>query len=127
LCSTAATNIPLLYLVLGCFGREEGGFVSCTGVENSILTIKPTINNYNEIMNYLDSCQLFDKTLLEYNSVRHIILNLQDKFDQVVKKLWTEKQFRLYQKFIIDHRDCGVYLKLKFTQEQEKSDSNKPV
>jgi hypothetical protein len=112
---------------LGCFGREDGGFVSCSGVENNILIIEPSLNNYTEIMDYLDGCQLFDKTLLEYNSVRHVILNLQDKYDQVVKKLWTERQFRLYQKFVIDHKDCGVYLKLKIIEEEEIDSSNKPV
>lgn len=78
-------------------------------------------------MDYLDGCKLFDQTILEYNSVRNIIFNLQDKFDQVVKKLWTEKQFRLYQKFVVDHKDCGVYLKLKLAEIEEKEDSNKPV
>jgi len=120
-------EIPPLYVLLGCFGRQDDGFISCSGVENCILVVDASLTNYTEIMDYLDGVKLFDKTILEYNSVRHIILNLQDKFDQVVKRLWTEKQFILYQKFVVDHKNCGVYLKLKMAEEEEMNDSNKPV
>jgi hypothetical protein len=119
-------KIPSFYVVLGCFGRQDDGFVSCGGVENNILIIHPKMNNYISIMDYLDNgCGLFDKTMLEYNSIRHFILNMQDRYDQVIKKLWTEKQFRLYQKFTIDHRDCGLFLKLNLIEDvnEDKSDS----
>lgn len=63
-------------------------------------------------MNYLDSCRLFDRQLLDYNAIRGFIHNLYNKFDQPTRKLWSEKQFRLYQKFVIDHKDCGLFIKL---------------
>ena len=81
------------------------------------------MNNYTGIMDYLDGCQLFDKTVLEYNSIRHFILNMQDRYDQIIKKLWTEKQFRLYQKFTIDHRDCGLFLKLNLIEDPNENKS----
>ena len=102
-----------LYIVLGCFGRTDDGFVSCSGIENIILTLCPSNSNYDEIMNYLDSLQLFDRQLMSYNAVRHFIHNMQDKFDLPTKRLWSEKMFLLYQKFVVDNKDCGVYVKLK--------------
>ena len=117
-------KIPSFHVVLGCFGRQDDGFVSCGGIQNNILVIEPKMNNYTSIMDYLDGCQLFDKTILEYNSIRHFVLNMQDRYDQVVKKLWTEKQFRLYQKFTIDHRDCGLFLKLNLIEEPNENQPN---
>lgn len=117
-------KIPSFHVVLGCFGRQDDGFISCGGIQNNILVIEPKMNNYVSIMDYLDNCQLFDKTILEYNSIRHFVLNMQDRYDQVVKKLWTEKQFRLYQKFTIDHRDCGLFLKLNLIEEPNENQPN---
>lgn len=122
---------PNLQLLLGCFGYQEGGFVSCRGCENCILLIDSQIEQYQEIMNYLDSCRLFDKSLFEYNSINGFIKNMQSKFDQVGKgrTLWSEKNYRMYQKFIAEHRICGLYTKLvtindtnlELSQVEEKS------
>lgn len=101
-----------IYLVLGCFGRRDDDFVSCSGIENRILLLSPTIVNYNDLMDYLENCRLFDRPLFEYNGIRHVIFNIREKFDQVTKRIWSEKKFTLYQKFTIDHRHCGLYLKL---------------
>ena len=112
-----------LYLVLGCFGRRESfkeglqivEFVSCAGCENRILTLNTAkVNNYNAIMDYFDSCRLFDKPIFEYSAINHFIRNVRDKFDQIVtdKPIWSETQYNLYQKFNIDHRLCGLYIKL---------------
>lgn len=106
-----------LYLVLGCFGRADDDFVSCAGIENRILCVEPSIDHYEEIMDYIDSCQLFDKMILDSNAIRHFIFNMQDRFDQLTKKLWSEKRFQLYQKFVIDHRHCGLFLRLDFAND----------
>lgn len=82
------------------------------------------MEGYNQMMDYFSSCRLFDRPLFELNSVRHLIFNLQDKYDQKNGRLWTEKNFTLYQKFIIDHRPCGVFVKLildETTQETVKA------
>lgn len=101
-----------LYIVLGCFGRRDDNFISCAGVENRILKVDELLFNYNELMNYLDTCRLFDRPVFDYNAIRHVIFYLRDKFDQPMKRLWSEKKFELYQKFTIDHRHCGLYVKL---------------
>jgi hypothetical protein len=101
-----------LYIILGCFGLRQDDFVSCAGIENRILRIQENLVGYAEMMNYLDQCRLFDKPTFEYNSVRHFIFNMQDRFDQNFKRLWPEKRFELLQKFTIDHRHCGIYIKL---------------
>lgn len=119
-----------LYLVLGCFGRKETfrdsseiiDFVSCASCENRILTLSTAkVNNYNAIMDYFDSCRLFDKPIFEYSAINHFIRNVRDKFDQIVtdKPIWSESQYNLYQKFIVEHRLCGLYIKLIFTDISE--------
>lgn len=101
-------------IVLGCFGRIDDGFVSCSRVENIILTVDNSLYRYNDIMDYLDVYRLFDRMLLEYNGIRHFIFNMRDKFDQIDKRIWSEKQFNLYQKFVIDHKSCGLFVRLDF-------------
>lgn len=101
-----------LYLLLGCFGRRDDDFISCGGVENNILTVEDHLIHYNEMMNYFDTCRLFDRPMFDLNAIRHFIFNLREKFDQLTKRLWPEKKFDLYQKFIIEHRYCGLYVKL---------------
>ena len=72
-------------------------------------------------MNYLDSMQLFDRVMMDYNSIRHFIFNMQSKFELPTQKLWNEKMFLLYQKFVIDHKSCGLFVDLKlFDDEQTK-------
>ncbi len=101
-----------LYVVLGCFGRSDDDFVSCAGIENRILLVDSSLYRYDDIMDYLDQCRLFDRVLLDYNAVRHFIFNLGEKFDQPTRRLWSEKKFELYQKFAIDHKHCGLFVKL---------------
>ena len=107
-----------LYLVLGCFGRSDDGFVSCAGIENRILCISPSLHHYEEIMDYMDTCLLFDRMLLDYNAIRHFIFNMYDRFDQPTCRLWSEKQFQLYQKFVIDHKSCGLFVRLDFANDE---------
>lgn len=68
-------------------------------------------------MNYLEICRLFDKPLFDYNSIRHCIFNLRDQFEQPTRRLWSEKRFHSLEKFTIEHRHCGLILKLLLTEE----------
>jgi hypothetical protein len=101
-----------LFLVLGCWGRRDNDFISCNGVENRILKIEDHLEHYQEIMDYLDNCRLFDRATFDGNSVRSIISYIQDKFDQPTRRLWSESRYSLLHKFLSDHRNCGVFLKL---------------
>lgn len=117
-----------LFISLGCFGLRTDDFVSCGGVENRILKVEESLYNYSELMNYLDTCRLFDRPTFDYNSIRHFIFNVRDRFDQPMKRIWSEKKFELLQKFTLDHRHCGLYIKLilvnpqiVYPPEEEKS------
>ncbi len=68
-------------------------------------------------MEFLDNMQLYDRVMLDYNSVRHFVFNMQEKFTFPTKKLWSEKMFLLYQKFTISHKDCGIYIDLETDHE----------
>lgn len=101
-----------LYLVLGCFGLKTDNFVSCRGVENRILNVEESLEQYKEIMVYLESVRLFDKPLFDINAIRHFVHNMQDRYDQKFKRLWPEKYYHLYERFIISQKSCGLYIKL---------------
>jgi hypothetical protein len=101
-----------LYLILGCFGRTDDGFVSCSSCENRILLVHPQLCHYQQMMDYFDNCDMFDKTILDYNAIRNILQNMQGRFDQLNRPLWHEKELALYQKFLTNHQSCGLYLKL---------------
>jgi len=111
-----------LYLVLGCFGRADNDFVSCSSCENRILHVHPGIENYQGIMDFLDSRQLFDKPSFDYNAIRNILQNMQGQFDQISfsRPLWLESQVQLFQKFLLEHRQCGLYLKLQLTDKPKE-------
>ncbi len=104
-------------IALGCFGLRIDDFIACGGVENPILQVSTAVYRYNDLMDYLDQCRLFDKAMFDSNAIKHFIFNLQNQFDQLTKPLWTNKKFELYQKFLIDHRHCGLYLKLQMPEE----------
>jgi hypothetical protein len=110
----------VLYLTLGCFGRSDDGFVSCSSCENIILEINKNLDSYNDIMNYLDSCKMFDKPLFDFNAIKSVIQNLQSRFDQISvgKRLWSEKELQLFQKFVLVHKDCGLILKLSVDKKE---------
>lgn len=117
-----------LYLVLGCFGRADNGFVSCSSCENRILFINPRIENYQGIMDFLDTRQLFDKPSFDFNAIRNILQNMQGQFDQVSsgRTLWSEPQIQLFQKFLLEHKQCGLYLKLQLFDKQKKEEVQIP-
>lgn len=105
-----------LHIILGCFGHQDDNFISCSGAENSILNVSPSLPSYNEIMDYLEICGLFDRPEFDYNSIRHIIFNLRDRYDYVNKKIFSKKIFQLIENFTVQHKKCGIYLKLSLVQ-----------
>lgn len=113
-----------VYIVLGCFGRCDNDFVSCSGLRNKILFLKSSDLNFSDLMDYLDNMRLFDRVLLDYNAVRRLIFKVQNDFDLPTKKVWPEKMFMLYQKFVIDHKDCGLFIDLELNDESnQKTDA----
>jgi hypothetical protein len=106
------------YLVLGCYGRTDDGFVLCASSENRILKLDETLNDFDSIMDYLESVGLMDKPMLDLNAIRHLVHNIQDRYDQVVRRLWTEKQYRLIERFIHMHKPCGLYARLILVPEE---------
>lgn len=114
-----------VYLVLGCFGRKEGDFVFCPSAENFILKIDENLIYYNEIWEYLESVGLVDKPMLNINAIMHLVYNLQERYDQKVKKLWTESKFNNIEKFIQLHKSCGLYAKLLLVENSSSENINK--
>lgn len=117
-----------LYLLLGCFGQNNDGFVNCSTCENKILHVDSHLDKYNEMMDYFENCHLFDRPMFEYSAIAHFIKNMQDRYDQIAigKRLWSEKNYNLYQKFLVDHRLCGIYVKLALLDDEmsEKTSFN---
>ena len=109
------------YVVLGCFGYRVDDFVHCNGIENVILKVGPSTNDYQKMMDYFEQCRLFDKPMFDMNGIRHVIHNLNDRFDQVYRPLWTPKKYELYQKFVNEHRRCGLLLKLTLPEDFKQS------
>ena len=101
-----------VYLVLGCYGRKEDGFTLCPSAKNHILRLNDSLVYLDEIWIYLETVKLLDKPLIDINAIRNIIFKMQDKFDQKIKKLWSEKEFRMIERFIHMHKACGLYVKL---------------
>lgn len=101
-----------LYLVLGCFGYQEDDLVSCAAIENRILTIKPSLFEYQRMMDYFDICHLFDRSILDYNAVRHLLIYIRNEFQEPFKPFWSEKKWLAIEKFTTEHKKCGLDLKL---------------
>lgn len=101
-----------VYLVLGCYGRKEDGFTLCPSVDNRILKIDDSLIYINEIWDYLEAVRLLDKPLIDLNAIRNLIFKMQDRFDQKIRKLWSEQEFNAIERFIHMHKSCGLYVKL---------------
>ena len=100
------------YLVLGCYGRSENGFVLCPSTQNRILKLDDSLVNVDGVTDYLDAVRLFDRPMLEQNAIRNLVYNLQDRFDQKFKRLWTDHEYHLLERFIQMHKPCGIYAQL---------------
>jgi len=57
--------------------------------------------------------------MLDQNAVRHLIYNLQDRFDQKFKRLWTDHEYNLIERFIHMHKQCGTYAQLIIVSEED--------
>ena len=105
-------------LVLGCWGREKEGFVSCPGVSNDILDLTNNSSRNVDIKNYLDSnFKLFDRPL--YNNVHTAMWNVQDKFSEKGNPVIPEIKFKYIEEFCIDHAKCGLFLRLELRRKDE--------
>lgn len=106
------------YLVLGCYGRTENEFVLCPGTQNRILKLDDSLVNIDGVMDYLDAVKLFDRPMLDQNAIRHLIYNLQDRFDQKFKRMWTDHEYHLLERYIQMHKPCGLYAQLILTHDE---------
>ena len=102
------------YLVLGCNGRKDGPFTSCSSVENDILRMDPSLERIEELLYYLKSLGMFQKDLLNYNAIRNTLFKIQDRYYQNIKPIWSQEKFHLIEKFTLAHKECGLYLKIIF-------------
>ena len=108
----AQENDTDLLLVLGCFGRKDNNFCTCTPTENIILKINPNLEKIRDLIFYLKSLGLFELPITNINVVRRAVFYIQDNFYQVFKPIWAKDYFTLLENFILMHKNCGVYLKL---------------
>lgn len=106
------------YLVLGCHGRTENGFVLCPSTQNRILKLDDALVNVDGITDYMDAVRLFDRPMLDQNAIRHLVYNLQDRFDQKFKRLWTDHEYNLLERFMHMHKPCGLYAQLIVVEEE---------
>lgn len=111
-------EIEKVYLVLGCFGHKQDDFVMCPSTENRILKVDESLYGFDEIWAYLESVRLLDRPMLDINAIRHLVHNLQQNHYQNTKKIWTESKFNLIERFIINHKSCGLYAKLIVTMDE---------
>jgi len=68
-------------------------------------------------MNYFDAVNMFEKPMLDQNAIRHLVYHLQDKFDQKLRRLWTDHEYHLIERFMHMHKPCGMYAQLIVTDE----------
>lgn len=108
------------YLVLGCYGRTENGFILCPSTQNRILKLDDGLVNAEGVVSYLDAVKLFDRPMLDQNAIRHLVYNLQDKYDQKFKRLWTDHEYHLLERFMHMHKACGLYAQLILVNEEEE-------
>ncbi len=105
------------YLVLGCYGRIENGFVLCSSTQNRVLKLDDGLVNVEGVTDYFEAVKLFDRPMLDQNSIRQLIYNLQDRFDQKFKRMWTDHEYHLLERFMQMHKPCGLYAQLIMVQE----------
>jgi hypothetical protein len=103
-------------LVLGCWGREQDNFYSCSGASNVILDITKNTERNILIAEFLDKVyNIFEKPL--YSNVHTALWKIQDQFSEVGRPVFNDKLFKHIEEFCITHKKCGVYLKLIFDKE----------
>lgn len=103
-----------LTLLLGCWGRTEERFCSCKGIENEILDLSRPLEVNLQICDYLDTFKMFDKPL--YTNIHTIIFNIQNNFSDVNKAIFKENVYKQIEEFCINHKKCGLYLRLELKE-----------
>jgi hypothetical protein len=105
-------NKLILTISLGCFGNKEDDFIICPGIKNNIYTLYNNNIFYNDIMNFLDKCKLFDNPHYDFNTIKNFLSIFKGKFFSPLQPSWNDKKYKTYIKFCLDHKDCGLELKL---------------
>jgi len=104
-------------LILGCWGEITDGFTMCPGTSNIILDLSSKSKRVLEVIDYLDGIGLFDKYISE--NVHTIIWNIQNNFSDVNHKIFNPKLFQKIERFCINHKKCGLFLRLDFRRNDE--------
>lgn len=100
-----------VYLVLGCWGREEKEIVMCTGIENQILDISLKSERNLKIVDHLDNVYgMIDRPL--YNNVHTAIFSIENAFGETGNLVFQKEKFEVIEDFCILHKKCGIYLRL---------------
>lgn len=107
-----------LFLILGCWGREEDGFKSCSGVSNKILELTAQSERNRAIIDFLDdNYRLIDKPL--YSNIHTALFGIQDKFSQTGRPVFDKTYFHKLEAFCQMHKKCGLYLRFLLEEEGE--------
>jgi len=109
---------PDFYLYLGCEGFQDQGFVHCPGVENLIYVASESEENFQQIIEFFVKIKLFDYPLRDYNSVLNFLSGFKERYQSKIRPKWTPSMFSSYQKFVINHKQCPVYLRLGLPPEK---------
>jgi len=103
-------------LILGCWGRDKEGFISCPGITNEILDLTKNSSRNVKIKDYLDShFRIFDRPL--YNNVHTAVYNVQEKFSEKGDPVISQIKFRYIEEFCANHNRCGLFLRLELKEE----------
>ncbi|KKL92217.1 hypothetical protein LCGC14_1886910 [marine sediment metagenome] len=95
------------YTILGCDGRQDDGFKTCSGVRNIILDLEKieASENYLELIKYLDKVpKIFDGPCFK----PHIISNAICKMYEM--GYISDKLHQYIAHFYGMHRLCGLIL-----------------
>lgn len=106
-----------LYVVLGCGGKIINNFVLCNKTENIVVDL--SLDNIdNNIVSFIDNaCNLFNRPLTDTNAIVNTLNLLNTRFSIFDENMWS-----LIQMWIIQHKRCGIYLRLYLKDEYEKID-----
>lgn len=99
-----------LYLILGCWGRKENDFISCSSVLNKILDLTAQTETNRKIIDFLDNnYRLCDKPL--YSNIHTALFSIQNEFSQLNNPIFDKSKFYKIEEFIQLHKKCGLYLR----------------
>jgi hypothetical protein len=113
-----------LIVSLGCRGDKDDDFIKCPGIQNNIYTLSQKDIFYQDIMNFLDKCKLFDNPYYDFNVIKNFLSIFKGKFFSPLQPKWTERKYKNYVKFCVDHKDCGLILKLSLPSKPKPQDLN---